>query len=326
MKNPVNRLLASLEDAIDLIDDSHLLPNGVFDELTDNSASPLSRLDFSKASSLMEKCENVESQFTNEKPVLRIIHHLACSGGTLISKCLSAIPNVFLLSELHPYSDLHLRTAKPKFSPSDIASLSKYAQVPEQRQLAQKLFAQSVKLTFEHVDNRAGTLILRDHTHSDYNLGSLTENGSEVVSALKDDFEIRSIVTVRNPIDAYASLVKNNWQHFEPFTFDEYCRRLNRLLCDFSHCPIIKFEDFTHSPISEMHKICKFFEIPFSEEFESLFELFNVTGDSGRSANVIGVRERIAPPSIIEESLNSPEFNKICNTGLYQLPQPVTAN
>jgi hypothetical protein len=37
-----------------------------------------------------------------ESPVVRTLHHVACSGGTLISRCLAALPGVVLLSELNP--------------------------------------------------------------------------------------------------------------------------------------------------------------------------------------------------------------------------------
>ncbi|MEA5392276.1 hypothetical protein VB738_13520 [Cyanobium gracile UHCC 0139] len=35
-------------------------------------------------------------------PVVRTLHHVACSGGTLISRYLAALPDVVLLSELNP--------------------------------------------------------------------------------------------------------------------------------------------------------------------------------------------------------------------------------
>jgi hypothetical protein len=39
--------------------------------------------------------------FENKQP-LRIIRHFACTGGTIISKSLSVMPNTLLLSELNP--------------------------------------------------------------------------------------------------------------------------------------------------------------------------------------------------------------------------------
>ena len=42
-----------------------------------------------------------------EKPTIRIIYHMARSGGTLISKCLAVMNNVVLLSEVHPFGNIN---------------------------------------------------------------------------------------------------------------------------------------------------------------------------------------------------------------------------
>ena len=37
------------------------------------------------------------------KPVLRVLHHMARRGSTVISRCLGSMDDVVLLSEIHPY-------------------------------------------------------------------------------------------------------------------------------------------------------------------------------------------------------------------------------
>ena len=39
---------------------------------------------------------------TSAKPVLRILHQMARSGGTVICRCLGSMRDVVLLSEIHP--------------------------------------------------------------------------------------------------------------------------------------------------------------------------------------------------------------------------------
>ena len=41
------------------------------------------------------------------RPTLRLLHHMARSGGTLISKCLGCMSGVLLLSEIHPLGTNH---------------------------------------------------------------------------------------------------------------------------------------------------------------------------------------------------------------------------
>ena len=96
-----------LDDAVGMIEQTHVFDNAplnlpqTVDELVDTQ-------------SLLARCDHVAEKYEATKPVIRIIHHLACSGGTLISKCISAMPNVYLLSEVHPFTDLGIGARKPK--------------------------------------------------------------------------------------------------------------------------------------------------------------------------------------------------------------------
>ncbi|AMN13159.1 hypothetical protein ACZ81_17175 [Alteromonas macleodii] len=297
------KVLAELNNALSLLE-----------EKFDVSAAPSSsvqgstELEIKEAEGLLGRCANELNE--NAKPKLRIIHHLACSGGTLISKCLSALPNVYLLSEVHPHTSLALDVNKPRYSPTDISSLAKYANIPFANELADKIFKQSIIAAYEHVESLGGTLVLRDHTHADFHTSDEIPQRSTVVTLLEEHFNIQSILTVRDPIDSYSSLVKNGWVHFEPKSFNEYCRRLLLLLEQFSAEQIFSYELFSSEPQAQVSAICQKLELPFDEAFESIFSLFNVTGDSGRKSDAISERERIAPQAIIEESEKSSFYQK----------------
>ena len=43
---------------------------------------------------------------SSKLPPIRVVHHWACSGGTIISRSLAQLPNVVLLSEVHPLAHL----------------------------------------------------------------------------------------------------------------------------------------------------------------------------------------------------------------------------
>ena len=297
------KVLAELNNALNLLE-----------EKFDVSAAPGSpmqgpaELEIKEAEGLLGRCASELND--SKKPKLRIIHHLACSGGTLISKCLSALPNVYLLSEVHPHTSLAVNVSKPRYSPTDISSLAKYANIPFSNELFDKIFKQSIIATYEHVESLGGTLVLRDHTHADFHTTDEVPQRSTVVTLLEEHFDIQSILTLRDPIDSYSSLVKNGWVHFEPKSFDEYCRRLLILLEQFSAAQIFSYELFSSDPQTQVAAICQKLELPFDETFESIFSLFNVTGDSGRKSDAISERARIAPQAIIEESENSSFYQK----------------
>jgi hypothetical protein len=242
--------------------------------------------------SILDTCNRVLEKSSNTKPKMRMLHHMACSGGSLITKCISAMPNTFILSEVHPHSYRHLPPQKATFLPSDIATLAHQAKFPDSKDLAQKIFKSSIKETYKHVSERGGALVLRDHSHSDYCVGDSYADKSVVIELLKKDYDVLSLVTVRNPIDCYASLQSNYWLHFNPQTFEEYCARVLVFLSQFRKNQIVKYESFTRSPDKVMLKMCEILQLEFTDIFQDIFDQFPVTGDSGRKGETISSRPR----------------------------------
>ncbi|HEY9134806.1 MAG TPA: hypothetical protein VIM85_03315 [Pseudomonadales bacterium] len=266
----------------------------------------------SNTQSLLQRCEQVARQNSEKsKPVLRIIRHLACSGGTLISKCISALPNVYLLSEVHPFVNLGLGIG------TDISSLTKFAGIPMQRELAARLFVNSIHEVYEHVINIGGTLVLREHTHIDFSTEQNIPTKSTLIELLEEYYEIRSILTIRDPIDSYASLVKKGWVHFSPKTFEEYCRRIVILISQCQDEQIFKYEEFVKNPQLQMQEMVKSLGLTFHDNFEHIFSIFKVTGDSGRSGDVIESRPRVVPEGIINESQISASYKEFLKFGFY---------
>jgi hypothetical protein len=309
MTDAITNLRASLEKAVNMIEESELLP--IENQIDSGDLhSRKAKIDFSQANSLLEKCDNIEQQYYKTKPVLRIIHHFACSGGTLVSKCLSAMPNIFLLSEVHPHSDLQRNKEKLQYSPSDVARLAIYAEVPSQKQLAEKIFVESIKTAHQHIQEFGGTLVLREHSHSDYCVGDTIHNNT-VAELLSEYFEINSIVTLRNPIDSYLSLLANDWVHFKPATFDEYCSRLIAFLKPFTKEQIILYEDFVQKPHQVVEQLCSTLDVSFSDSFEAIYDTFVVTGDSGRKGSEINLRARRACSDEFLEEVKASKCFKI---------------
>lgn len=309
MVSDFERFTQSLTESIELIEQNPLIKSGppsVLQNLEEVLDTP----------SLLSRCDEICQRYQKKKPKLRIIHHLACSGGTLISKCISALPNVYLLSEVHPYTDLALGKGKPKFSPTDLIALSHYAGVPSHDKLSAKLFKQAVITTYQHVERLGGTLVLRDHTHSDYHTNAELPNKSRVHKLLEDDFEIESVLTIRDPIDSYASLVKNGWGHFSPDNFDEYCRRVLVMLEQFEPDQIFKYEDFVEAPQEVLQQLTQKLDLPFDDNFEEIFGSFRVTGDSGRSSDKIERKERSSSAAQVTESMLQKKIYSMINKGL----------
>jgi len=308
--NDLSNLQQQINEALQLLQESKLVDSNNQNDATQKPST--AELFFTEPSSLLEKCEQICSQYETQKPTIRIIHHLACSGGTLISKCLSAMPNTYLLSEVHPYTDLHLGGGKPKFLPADIASLSKHARIPAIKSLLKELFLQNIITTNQHVTSYGGTLVLREHTHSDFHVGTETAEKPSVVDILSDHFTIKSVLTFRDPIDSYLSLQLNKWLHFQPGTFEEYCSRIIKMLATYRNVELFHYEDFVKSPNDILEKICATLEIKYDENWTHYFDIARVTGDSGRSSPIIEARPRRELSQEMQDQVaNSRSYEKI---------------
>jgi hypothetical protein len=312
MTNELSNLQQQIQQALQLLQESEVFAP----EHQSNLHGALSTTDifFAEHGSLLERCAQVCAQYQNKKPTIRIIHHLACTGGTLISKCISAMPNIFLLSETHPYTALHLGGGKPKFSPTDISTLCRHAQIPNIELLLKELFLQSILITHKHVANCGGTLILREHTHSDFHVGNRILDRASVIDALSDHFNIKSVLTFRDPIDSYLSLRLNKWMHFTPGTFEEYCARILLMIEAYKEAPIFHYEAFVKSPHETLLDLCKALSIDYDETWQNIFDMARITGDSGRSSSVIATRMRHEfDADIADEIASSESYKKIKN-------------
>lgn len=298
------KVLAELNDALRLLEEKTRVSS------ISHSDNHANEIKFQEAESLLERCSNVLEN--NGKPKLRILHHFACSGGSLISKCISVMPNTYLLSEVHPHSTLHLQFAdKARYLPTDYTTLSRYANIPNIDDLSEELLLSNVQSIERHVRNRGGTLVLRDHSHVDFCTERSLEDKSTLNRVLADGFVLLDVVTIRNPVDAYLSLVRNGWVHFSPSSFNEYCRRWLCFTTQFKRSDVVRYEDFVDSPDQTLKKICRKLDLSFSADYHDLFDTAKVTGDSGRRGNEIGRRERREYDSTFKKEVNKSKYFRI---------------
>lgn len=224
---------------------------------------------------------------------IRTIHHLSCTGGTLIAKCIASMPNVLLLNEVDPLSPLPFKSGKPAFTPTDMIALLRQGDKDISEDLIERLFVQNLETVRDEMAKTGRSLILRDHSHSHFLTGDAVPERPALRDMLARHFPLRSIVTVRDPIDSYLSMKKQGWyEHFSPPTFDEYCRRYLIFLKKYEGVNLVKYEDFVADPPLIMKRICAVLELDYSDIFLKVFDVFRFSGDSGRSGGVIEARPR----------------------------------
>ncbi|MDO6567915.1 hypothetical protein Q4561_12660 [Alteromonas sp. 1_MG-2023] len=299
MKLDVDELRALLEKSEELFNDPAVQE---FDS---------SSLKFKKSTADTQPVEHIKTSTLTKKFEIRSIHHFACSGGSLISKCLDAMPRVRLLSELHPLARKHLQTQSHKFTPSDLISCAYYAEVSDLDELAVKIMDSSIKLSVQHAFYNSEILVFREHSHTDYCCGDKPLDLRLFKRIANENYPNLAIATVRNPIDSFLSLQKNNWVHFSPSTFDEYCKRLNLFLSYYEDEDIFYYEKFLDNPKQVMQEMCCKLDVPFSESFLETYSTRKITGDSGRGAqNITRLKRREVTPELNIDINNSLEYKK----------------
>jgi hypothetical protein len=264
-------------------------------------------------SNLLDQCLELCTEYRGipTEPI-RMLHHLACSGGTLISKCIAAMPNTQLVSEVDPLSTLQDRQRPgPRFAPTDMIQLLRQST----RGAGDKLLIDVFLGDLERVRADAATagqrLVLRDHAHSHFCSGPDVPVRPTLRDMVASRFPVRSLVTVRHPIDSFLAVKANRFVHFEPQTFDEYCKRHLAFLDAHEGVPLVRYEDFVEEPQEVMHRMCDLLELSFSDQFLDLFGIFKLTGDSGRSGEVIETRDRRPVDAATAEA--------VASSGTYQM-------
>lgn len=273
-------LIAALDDALDMLGEF-----SVSTELVPVAGSPESLLD-----QCLELCEQAEA--TGPEPI-RTLHHFACTGGTLISKCLAAMPNTQVLSEVDPLSTfLEIPGGPPRFVPTDMISLLRQASRSPNTDLLIEVFLAELGLVHVETLRMGQRLLLRDHAHGHYCHGPNIPRRLGLRDIVDMRFPIMSVITVRHPLDSYLALSANGWISYTPPGFDEYCRRYLVFLADHAGLPVVRYEDFVDAPQAEMQALCHLLALPYADDFVHVFDAFRLTGDSGRTGNAIERRPR----------------------------------
>lgn len=298
---PSRALARSIDDAIDLLRD-----HGSW---TAEATLPADTLP-----SLLERCEAACAAMP-ALPRLRSLHHFACTGGSLMSKALFALPNVVLLSEIDPLSRLSLtQQGKVPFAPTDLISALRYSIRPVPDRTLVSVFLEGLAAAEADLAREGRSLILRDHAHSQFCLRTVAfEHRPTLREMVADRFDLLSLVTMRHPLDSFLSLVERAWVKFDPGTLEEYCRRYIAFLDRHEGVPVVLYEEFVADPAPTLERMCSHLDLPFSPLAIDLIGVIRVSGDSGRKAERIGPRPRRAVPGEIDEDRRtSAAYRALC--------------
>lgn len=205
--------------------------------------------------------------------MIRYLHGLARTGGTIISRCLACMDGVALLSEITPH-------ACAVFDPRKQAKEWYGVDVMDG--------PNALELIAEAVAPRA--LVVRVWDHVDFVPSKFNPTPSRELSFR--GYSPRAFL-VRHPLAMWASLKKKTLAPsmasglLTPDNFSEGYRAYA------NHSPALAYEDFCAHPNLWLRALCFRLQLPYDAGWRDKWRAYwNVTGDLGQ----LGARSTIDPP------------------------------
>lgn len=263
--------------------------------------------------SLLEECQALCAEFAAPEPI-RSLHHFACTGGTLLSKCIATLPNLVLLSEIDPLSRMTMTAPdqKPAFAPTDIFLPLLQSLHGVSERVIVEIFQAAMGAARDGLARHGQRLVLRDHAHSHFCTAVDPDERPTLHEILRETGPVLSLVTIRHPLDSFVSLDKNRWRHFQPFTLDAYSSRYLKFLDRYDGISSLKYEDFVLNPEIELQRACAVLDVPFTPLALDLIKAMPLSGDSGRGGAVIAPRDRRPVPEEIDRQRGAPHYTNLC--------------
>lgn len=290
-------LIRKLDEALDILREYPLPPASQA-----TLAEPLA--------SLLAQCEAAVAAIPDPPP-LRSIHHFPCTGGTLLCKVLAGMPNTVLLSELDPLSQ---GIPPVRFMPTDVIFGLRHSVRPVAPEVVIATFVAAVRAAKEGLERGGSHLVLRDHAHSQFCRDDTDHAARPTLhEMLRAHFPMRSVVTLRHPLDSFLSLNQHGWIVFSPAKLDAYAKRYAAFLDRHRGIPTVRYEDFVASPEATARELCELLALPYSPFAADLTPLITLSGDSGRNEGPIASRPRRPVPEAIEqERAGSKAYRTLC--------------
>ncbi|MDO6617611.1 hypothetical protein [Shewanella sp. 6_MG-2023] len=254
MSNSFSQFQRQIAQALSLVEGAAVLK--------DQQLPQLSGKELVDTQSLLNRCEDICEKHSDKKPTIRIIHHLACSGGAALAQYIATMPNVYVLNEVHPFIRSNINQAS-----LELTNVIKDDHLPKSKELNKQLFLENIKSIYQHVSQLGLDLVIRDNAYYDY-LFEEHIHRETIATLLAQDFNIISVVLYRDTIDTFASLASAEFFRNKALSFNEYCDRSQAFVTDYSSAKLVRYEDLSGEPERTIKTICEHLQIGFDNSFE----------------------------------------------------------
>lgn len=253
----------------------------------------------------------------NGDDAIGVLHHLSSSGGTLIARAIAAMPDVVMLSEVHP-----LAPHRIWFAPFDPVPqlLANYPEIGPDAEAQKEEFRRRLDFVWTRCRKADRRLILRNHAHSDF-LGAAPTGRLEIEGCLPVGASLKRAATVRDPVDAWLSMLASGFAKTLT-TFDDYCVRVEAFLSQFEADEIETYEAFVSDPAAVMERLCARLGVSYVAGREAAFAEINLSGNSGRGKEWTDIKKtprRPFAPAFRRGVMKSDAYRRIADRFGYPL-------
>ncbi|MCA9312300.1 MAG: hypothetical protein KDA21_13885 [Phycisphaerales bacterium] len=243
-----------------------------------------------------------------------MLHHLARSGGTLMSRCLGCMKGMALLSEIHPQVVLNERVslvsqARDWFRllrPEEIARLRR----------SRADFATVVATIAANAEATRRTLVIRDWSHIDFHAAPYVRTAagtSALRRALEPSFTLIATSTVRHPIDQWLSLRRLTTMQ-GAITLGQYLQGC-RVFAEYAVATgFLRYEDFTRAPDDTLRQLTTRLQVPFDPEWVTKWEAYDritgaVSGTRG-SGGIVPLPRQPHEPELLDRCAENADYQR----------------
>lgn len=233
------------------------------------------------------------------RPVIRILHTLARTGGTVIGKCIGVMPNVAMLSEVHPAVVKLIEHPLTQRTPDVVKLLQRMEPLRQAHQWFNLLtpddraglvakgslppFEEAIDLIYARAAERGLTLILRDWTHLDFAAAPFIARATHrrtTAAVLAPKYNIIATTFVRHPIDQWLS-IQGIPMLKSRLTLEQYLAGTLKFAIEARQLGFVRYEDFTRDPDPQVRVLCERLRIPFDPTYRERWAGYTkITGDT----------------------------------------------
>lgn len=257
-----------------------------------------------------------------EQGTLRALHHWPCSGGTLISQCVAALPRVVFLNEIHPLAHLRLlrNEAENTYCPTDILRQLSYSHNNKDPALIIASFAGAITALVNKSQQQKMHVVIRPHDHIDFFCGPLPASEFILSRLFAGALRMLNALTVRHPLDSWLGLLNTPWyKQISLYSLDVFCERCLRMIEAAEDFPRLNYELFVLDPARELEKITKILELTMDLKALENFNQIPLSGASGRRSALIEPRpRRPVSKELALEAAQSSHYQQLCHQLSYQ--------